>query len=153
MGGSGSVVSTMALEHTSDIVRLLLKTKVRSIDKFSVIFRKMDKDGNGALSRKQFKQLIHLAVKGNKELVERLNLYLEALWVDVCDDAVEVELNTAAKWLFRLSCFVQLTVPSKVLVTSKIIIYMNKILLDSYFSKKIVQVCFRVSLVYHHGTG
>ena len=109
VGGSSSVVSTMALEHTSDIetVRVLLKTKVRSINKFSVIFRKLDKNGNGALSRKQFKQMIHLAVKGNNELVERLNLYFEAVWVDVCrnsthkDGGVELDLDTAAKWLFR----------------------------------------------------
>jgi hypothetical protein len=121
VGGSGSGVLTMAPDHKSDIetVRLLLKTKVRSLHKFSVIFRKMDKDDNGTLSRKQFKQLIHMAVKGDKELVDRLNLYFEVLWVGVCrgngthkdggggggggdvELELELDLDTAAKWLFH----------------------------------------------------
>ena len=68
----------------------------------------MDKDGNGTLSRKQFKRLINKAVKGNKELADGLDEYFEALWVDVrrkCTKKggggeVEVDLKTAASWLF-----------------------------------------------------
>ena len=111
MGGSGSVVSTMAPDHTSDIetVRLLLKTKVRSINNFSVIFKKMDKEGKGVLSKKVFKRLIQLTVKGNKKLGSSLNGYFEALWVDVCRKCtkkggggeVEVDLDTVTNWLFR----------------------------------------------------
>jgi CRP-like cAMP-binding protein len=107
IGGSGSVVATMASDHTSDIetVRLLLKTKVRSINKFSVIFKRLDNDGKGTLSRKQFKRLIQLAVKGNKELADGLDVYFEALWVEVCTrkgggGEVEVDLETVASWLF-----------------------------------------------------
>ena len=111
VGGSGSVVSTLAPDRAATIetVRLLLKTKVRSTNKFSVIFKKMDKDGNGTLSRKAFKRLIKKAVKGNKELDDGLNEYFEALWVDVCRKCTEkqggggedeVDLDTAASWLF-----------------------------------------------------
>ena len=107
VGGSGSVVVP---DHASAIetVRLLLKKKVRSLNKFSVIFKKMDKDGNGALSKQEFARLILMTVKGNKELVDGLNVYFEALWVEVCRKCtkkggggeVEVDLNAAASWLF-----------------------------------------------------
>ena len=87
---------------------LLLKKKVRSINKFSVIFKKMDKDGNGALSKQEFARLILMTVKGNKELVDGLNVYFEALWLEVCRKCtkksgggeVEVDLNAAVSWLF-----------------------------------------------------
>ena len=93
-----------------ETVRLLLKKKVRSINKFSVIFKKLDKDGKGTLSKKQFQRLIQLAVKGNKELTVGLNEYFEALWGDVfrkCNKKggggeVEVDLETVTNWLFRL---------------------------------------------------
>ena len=109
--GDGSVVPpTILPDHTADIetVRLLLKTKVRSINAFSVIFKKMDKDGNGSLSKKEFKRLIKKTVKGNKELSDDLNVYFEALWVEVCRKCtenggggeVQVDLDTAASWLF-----------------------------------------------------
>jgi CRP-like cAMP-binding protein len=111
IGGSGSVAATMASDHTSDIetVRLLLKTKVRSINKFSVIFKKIDKEGNGTLSKIAFRHLIQLTVKGNKKLGSSLNVYFEALWVDVCRTCtkkggggeVEVDLDTVTNWLFR----------------------------------------------------
>jgi hypothetical protein len=104
------VPPTILPDHTADIetVRLLLKTKVRSINKFSVIFKKMDKDGKGTLSRKEFKRLIQLTVKSNKELVDGLDVYFEALWVEVCrkctkkggGSEVEVDLNAAVSWLF-----------------------------------------------------
>ena len=83
VGGNGSVVVP---DHASAIetVRLLLKKKVRSLNKFSVIFKKMDKDGNGALSKQEFARLILMTVKGNKELVDGLNVYFEALWLEVC---------------------------------------------------------------------
>ena len=100
----------MAPDHapTIETVRLLLKKKVRSVTKFSAIFKKMDKDGNGALSRKQFQRLIQVTVKGDKELVGGLNEYFEALWVDVCRQCtkkggggeVEVDLETVVSWLF-----------------------------------------------------
>ena len=103
--------SVVALDHTSTIetVRLLLKKKVRSINKFSAIFKKLDKDGKGTLSKKQFQRLIQLAVKGNKELTDGLGEYFEALWEDVfrkCTKKggggeVEVDLETAASWLFQ----------------------------------------------------
>jgi hypothetical protein len=104
------VPPTILPDHTADIetVRLLLKTKVRSINKFSVIFKKMDKDGKGTLSRKEFKRLVQLAVKGDKRLGGGLNVYFEALWVEVCQKCTEkggggedeVDLDTAASWLF-----------------------------------------------------
>ena len=82
---------------------------MRSINKFSVIFKRLDNDGKGTLSRKQFKQLIQLAVKGNNELADGLDVYFEALWVDVCRTCtkkggggeVEVDLDAAASWLFH----------------------------------------------------
>ena len=102
--------STISPDHTADIetVRLLLKTKVRSINNFSVIFKKMDKEGKGTLSKKVFKHLIQLTVKGDKKLGSSLNGYFEALWVNVCRKCtkkggggeVEVDLNAAASWLF-----------------------------------------------------
>jgi CRP-like cAMP-binding protein len=104
VGNSGSVAVP---DHASAIetVRLLLKKKVRSLNKFSVIFKKMDKDGKGTLSRKEFKRLIQLTVKSNKELVDGLDVYFEALWVEVCTKKggggeVEVGLETVASWLF-----------------------------------------------------
>ena len=68
----------------------------------------MDKDGKGTLSRKEFKRLIQATIKGNKELADGLNVYFEALWVEVCRKCtkksgggeVEVDLNAAASWLF-----------------------------------------------------
>lgn len=70
----------------------------------------MDKDGNGtgSLSKKEFKRLVQLAVKGDKRLGDGLNVYFEALWVEVCRKCaekggggeVEVDLDTAASWLF-----------------------------------------------------
>ena len=71
----------------------------------------MDKDGNGtgSLSKKEFKRLVQLAVKGDKRLADDLNVYFEALWVEMCQKCtekggggeVEVDLDTAASWLFR----------------------------------------------------
>ena len=42
----------------------------------------MDKDGKDTLSRKEFKRLVQLAVKGDKRLGGGLNVYFEALWVE-----------------------------------------------------------------------
>ena len=96
-----------------ETVRLLLKKKSRSINMFSKIFKnkRIDQDKNGALSRKEFKSLIQTTVKGNKELSDTLDVYFEALWVDLCQHCehnvvgdvkeVEVDLETAQKWLFR----------------------------------------------------
>ena len=89
-------------------VRLLLKKKVRSTNKFSVIFKKWTKTARVLLSRQQFKRLVQVTIKGNKELDNGLNAYFEALWVDVCrkctkkggEGEVEVDLDTAASWLF-----------------------------------------------------
>ena len=61
------------------------------------------------LSKKVFKRLIQLTVKGNKKLGSSLNVYFEALWVDVCRTCtkkggggeVEVDLDAAASWLFH----------------------------------------------------
>ena len=57
------------------------------------------------MSRKEFKRLIQLTVKSNKELVDGLDVYFEALWVEVCTKKggggeVEVDLETVASWLF-----------------------------------------------------
>ena len=111
VGGGDSVVATMASDYTSDIetVRSLLQTKVQSINRFSVIFKKMDKEDKGALSKKEFGHLIQLTVKGNKKLGSSLNVYFEALWVDMCRNCtkkggggeVEVDLDTVTNWLFR----------------------------------------------------
>ena len=96
-------------KYTKEIeaVRLLLKTKARSIKKFQMIFGKVDQDHNGSLSKKEFKQLMQLTVRGNKEFSDSLNVYFDALWVDLCEtcqtqhNGVEVDEATATKWLFK----------------------------------------------------
>jgi hypothetical protein len=95
-------------KYTKEIeaVRLLLKTKARSINKFKLIFDKVDQDNNGSLSKKEFKHLMQLTVRGNKEFSDSLNVYFDALWVDLCQTCqnqhtgVEVDEATATKWLF-----------------------------------------------------
>ena len=96
-------------KYTKEIeaVRLLLKTKARSIKKFQMIFGKVDQDNNGSLSKKEFKHLMQLTVRGNKEFSDSLNVYFDALWVDLCEtcqtqhNGVEVDEATATKWLFK----------------------------------------------------
>ena len=67
----------------------------------------MDKDGKGTLSKKVFKHLMQLTVKGNKKLGSSLNVYFEALWVEVCTkkggggEVEKVDLDTLTSWLFR----------------------------------------------------
>jgi hypothetical protein len=103
----GGITATSTM-HAQEIetVRLLLKTKARSINKFKLIFGKVDQDNNGSLSKKEFKHLVQLTVKGNKEFSDSLNVYFDALWVDLCQtcqnqhNGVEVDEATATKWLF-----------------------------------------------------
>ena len=102
----GGIATSM---HAKEIetVRLLLKTRARSINKFKLIFGKVDQDNNGCLSKKEFKHLIQLTVRGNKEFSDSLNVYFDALWVDLCQtcqhqhNGVEVDEATATKWLFN----------------------------------------------------
>ena len=107
---TGTKVVPISSDFASEIatIRSLLKTKSRSPNKFQTIFNKVDQDGNGALSMKEFKVFIQLTVKGNKEFSDNLNVYFKALWTDLCQKcvnkygggAVKVDVNTATNWVF-----------------------------------------------------
>ena len=107
---TGTKVVPISSDFASEIatIRSLLKTKSRSPNKFQTIFNKVDQDGNGALSMKEFKVLVQLTVKGNKEFSDNLNVYFKALWTDLCQKCVnkngggevEVDVNTATNWVF-----------------------------------------------------
>jgi hypothetical protein len=107
---TGTKVVPITSDFASEIatVRSLLKTKSRSRNKFQMIFNKVDQDNNGALSMKEFKVLVQLTVRGNKEFSDTLNVYFKALWTDLCQKCVnqngggevEVDVNTATNWVF-----------------------------------------------------
>ena len=107
---TGTKVVPITSKYASEIatVRSLLKTHSRSRNKFQMIFNKVDQDDNGALSMKEFKVLIQLTVRGNKEFSGNLNVYFKALWTDLCQKCVnkkgggevEVDVNTATNWVF-----------------------------------------------------
>ena len=112
---SGVVALSTTMDYATEInkVKLLLKTRSRSIHRFSKAFKKMDKDDNGTLSMEEFKRMIQLTVKGNEEFSKSLDMYFDALWVDVCQNSkgssgsgddgkeVEIDLDTAANWVFN----------------------------------------------------
>ena len=86
-------------------IRSLLKAKIKTEAKLSVVFNKLDADGSNTMNKTEFAKLMRVVAKKQKKLLT--DRFLHLLWVSAShlrksgDGEIELDVSTLRAWLFE----------------------------------------------------
>ena len=86
-------------------IRSLLRSKIQTEKKLSLVFDRLDADGSKTMSKTEFAKLMRAIVKKKKKLLT--DRFLELLWMSAShlrksgDGEIELDVSTLRAWLFE----------------------------------------------------